>query len=142
MDGMIDVTVAELASAIIFLAEGTRLRAYKDTGGVWTIGLGHTRGVIEGMTITVEQAAQFFAEDAGPLFRMVASRPILEAAALVSFGFNVGAGALADVLGGHDTIANTRHTTDRHGNVQPALQNRRHLEELLTALSQQLTAKP
>ena len=30
--------------------EGCRLAAYPDTGGVWTIGYGHTKGVAEGRT--------------------------------------------------------------------------------------------
>jgi GH24 family phage-related lysozyme (muramidase) len=39
--------------------EGCKLRAYDDGGGVWTIGYGHTKGVVEGMTITQAQAEQF-----------------------------------------------------------------------------------
>ncbi len=36
--------------------EGFRERAYKDTGGVWTVGYGTTDGVSEGMTVTKELA--------------------------------------------------------------------------------------
>lgn len=36
--------------------EGLRLEAYKDPGGVWTIGYGHTRNVYEGMVITEQEA--------------------------------------------------------------------------------------
>lgn len=32
--------------------EGLRLRAYRDSAGVWTIGYGHTRGVKAGQAIT------------------------------------------------------------------------------------------
>lgn len=134
-----DVTVQELATTIIAMAEGLRLKAYQDSGGVWTIGIGHTKGVQEGFTITADLASALFAEDAAPLFAKVAGLPILEGAALVSFGYNCGMGALQRVLDGQDTIANPAHTTDRHGNVLPGLVNRRRLEELLCALSQQLT---
>nr|DAN96654.1 MAG TPA: tail tape measure [Caudoviricetes sp.] len=43
--------------------EGVRLKAYKDSGGKWTIGYGHTKGVTEGMTITREEAARLLEED-------------------------------------------------------------------------------
>lgn len=44
-------------------SEGCKLNAYKDTGGVWTIGWGHTFGVKEGDVITQGQADQFFYND-------------------------------------------------------------------------------
>ena len=36
--------------------EGCELEAYQDAVGVWTIGYGHTKNVIEGMTVSKEQA--------------------------------------------------------------------------------------
>ena len=36
--------------------EGLKLEAYQDSVGVWTIGYGHTKGVISGMKITESQA--------------------------------------------------------------------------------------
>ena len=36
--------------------EGLELEAYQDSVGVWTIGYGHTKGVVSGMTITKSQA--------------------------------------------------------------------------------------
>jgi GH24 family phage-related lysozyme (muramidase) len=60
----------------------------------------------------------------------------LSGAALVSFGYNCGSGALAKVLAGADTIANPRHTTDAHGVVLGGLVNRRRLEEVLCLLAQ------
>lgn len=137
----IDVTVQELATTIIAMAEGLRLKAYRDTGGVLTIGIGRTKGVVEGQLITADQAAAFFLEDSAILFRMVAGLPVLEAAALVSFGYNCGPGALQRVLDGQDTIGNPQHTQDRKGNVLGGLVNRRRLEEMLCALSQQLSPR-
>jgi lysozyme len=43
--------------------EGERLEAYQDVGGVWTIGIGHTKGVKPGMVITSEQSRKFLEED-------------------------------------------------------------------------------
>lgn len=43
--------------------EGVRLKAYQDSGGVWTIGYGHTKDVKPGMTITKEQADAYLEQD-------------------------------------------------------------------------------
>ena len=43
--------------------ENCSLKAYKDIGGVWTIGYGHTEGVIPGMQISPADADRLFAQD-------------------------------------------------------------------------------
>lgn len=43
--------------------EGVRLQAYPDSGGVWTIGYGHTKDVKKGDRITQYQAEQLLKED-------------------------------------------------------------------------------
>jgi len=43
--------------------EGCELEAYQCSAGVWTIGYGHTKNVIEGMTITKEQAEQMLVDE-------------------------------------------------------------------------------
>jgi lysozyme len=130
------VTVAELAAALIATFEGERLTTYRDSGGVLTIGLGHTGpDVLPGMTITHEQAIDLYTRDAGLLLYMVRRFPVMEAAALVSFGYNCGSGTLGRVLAGQDTITDPRHTQDRKGNTLPGLVSRRRLEELLIRLS-------
>jgi lysozyme len=43
--------------------EGCELKAYLDTGGVPTLGRGHTKGVKMGMTCTQKQADQWLLED-------------------------------------------------------------------------------
>lgn len=134
------VTLAELAAALIASFEGCRLASYLDNGGVWTIGIGHTRGVTEGQTITEAQAQELFAADQAPLLGLVQDRPILEAAALASFGFNCGRGALAEVLAGHSTL--TQFVHDAKGNVLPGLLSRRTLEETLIVVSQQILNAP
>jgi len=110
-----------------------KLEAYRDSGGVLTIGRGHTHGVTAGMTITHDQAVAFLAEDQAPLLKLVADKPPLAGAAYASFGFNCGAGALHAVLTGIDTLANPKHCTDKHGVVLPGLVSRRALEQLLIA---------
>lgn len=133
------VTLKDFAAALIGILEGCYLRAYRDSSGVWTIGYGHTGPDVEtGLTITREQANQLLFEDEEPIFSLVESKPILEAAALVSFGFNCGDEALKAVLAGKDEISNPVHCTDRHGNILPGLQSRRNLELMLIALSKQL----
>lgn len=131
-------SLAEVADALLSVLEGAepRLKAFQDGGGVWTIGRGHTKNVRPGDVITRETSRIFFAEDEAPLLELAASsgRGIWCCAAYVSFGYNCGAGALHAVLTGHDTIDNPRHTTDRHGVVEPGLVARRRLEFLLTEI--------
>jgi lysozyme len=43
--------------------EGLRLIAYKDGGGVWTIGYGHTKTASKGMVITEKQAVVLLNRD-------------------------------------------------------------------------------
>ena len=47
----------------ILLDERLKLRAYRDTVGVPTIGVGHTKGVKDGDIITKKQAIAFLRED-------------------------------------------------------------------------------
>ena len=43
--------------------EGCELEAYKCPADVWTIGYGHTKGVVEGMKITKEEAEQMLIDE-------------------------------------------------------------------------------
>jgi GH24 family phage-related lysozyme (muramidase) len=84
--------------------EGCRLRSYPDPasgGAPWTIGYGHTGAdVVQGLTITQEQAEtwlkQDVAEAAGAVDRFLSGVTLRarQRDALISFCFNVGAGAL------------------------------------------------
>jgi len=85
----------QIAMKAIKVFEGCRLKAYKCSAGVWTIGYGHTAGVKEGMVITQEQAETYFENDImeflSPVQKEVGN--ICNAnqiAALTSFAFNVG----------------------------------------------------
>ena len=80
--------------------EGCRLTAYPDTGGVWTIGYGHTHGVHRGMVCTQDQAQTWLEQDTqfavDAVNRLVQiSLKQSEFDALVDFVFNLGVGAFA-----------------------------------------------
>lgn len=86
---------------IIQQSEGLRQKAYLDTGGVPTIGYGHTKGVKLGMTCTYEQAVEWLREDvesAEADVKQYVKVPLAQGAfdALVSFVFNVGGPQFAD----------------------------------------------
>jgi lysozyme len=78
--------------------EGLRLTSYQDSGGVWTIGWGHTQGVRKGQTISPEVAESFFRADiAGAVLevnRLCDTATQNQFDALVDFAFNLGAGSL------------------------------------------------
>jgi GH24 family phage-related lysozyme (muramidase) len=79
--------------------EGLRLQAYQDAVGVWTIGYGTTRGVTPDLEITQEQAETLLQEDLNKFEQAVNSVTTVplndnQFSALVSFTYNVGAGAL------------------------------------------------
>lgn len=81
-------------------SEGVELKAYKDTGGVWTIGVGHTSDenleVVEGLRITKEKAMELLALDiveAEEAVERLVKVPLTQGQfdALVDFTFNLGA---------------------------------------------------
>ena len=78
--------------------EGLRLKAYRDTAGVWTIGYGHTHNVRKGDVIS-----KFYAEEMLRLDILMCQQQVLrlitpetqgQLDALVSFAFNLGIGRL------------------------------------------------
>jgi lysozyme len=126
-------------------AEGLRLTAYKDGGGVWTIGYGHTGAdVREGLTIPLSEAERLLTRDL-----RVAEGHVNEAVkvkltqnqfdALVSFVYNVGGGAfrsstLLKLLnaGDYEGAANQLPRWNKdNGKVVNGLTNRRHEEREL-----------
>lgn len=135
--------IEELSTDLIAVFEGCRLRAYQDSGGVWTIGFGETGPqVVEGATCTYEQARAWLRAQIQWLLPLVGNLPVLQAAALVSFGYNSGRSHLLNVLAGRDTILNPVHSTDRKGNVVPGLVARRKLEADLYLLALEATGAP
>ncbi|MFD1711849.1 SafA/ExsA family spore coat assembly protein [Ottowia sp. GY511] len=79
--------------------EGLRTSAYQDPVGVWTIGYGHTGTAKPGQKISEAQAEQLLRKDVGwaeDAVRKNVKVPLSQGQfdALVSFTFNLGAGAL------------------------------------------------
>lgn len=79
--------------------EGLKLKAYRDSVGVWTIGVGHTKGVKPNDVITYSQAINFLYQDIKDaetaVNRMVRVFDVLtqnQYDALVSLVYNIGAG--------------------------------------------------
>lgn len=79
--------------------EGLRTEAYLCPAGVWTIGYGHTKGVVKGMKITPYEAEELLREDLefferGVFAMLEVAVTDGEFAALVSLAFNIGLTAL------------------------------------------------
>ena len=83
------------AASFIELYEGYRSNAYKCSAGVYTIGIGHTKGVKQGDKITRQKAYELFSQDLinthNDLINLV-KVPINEKQfiALMSFVYNFG----------------------------------------------------
>jgi GH24 family phage-related lysozyme (muramidase) len=90
----------EYAARFVSFWEGLLTTAYRDTGGILTIGYGHTGpDVYEGQTITKARALTLLAADLRLASRAVARHvkvplTIRERIAAISFTFNVGEGGL------------------------------------------------
>jgi lysozyme len=87
--------------ALIESFEGCELTAYQDVAGVWTIGYGHTGSDVHpGQTITQQEATTLLMSDVHG-FEVAVNNLVAhnvtpnQFAALVSFAYNVGSGALA-----------------------------------------------
>ena len=89
---------SELLISKIIEFEGCKLTAYKCPAGIWTIGVGHTKGVKQGQTITKEQAMTLLRGDLLPCENYVNNLRVCKTQgqfeSLVSFSFNLGTAAL------------------------------------------------
>lgn len=87
--------ISEYAEAVMKECEGLRLKAYRCSSGVLTIGYGHTRNVKTDQIINKDTAERFFVEDVEAVERLVDREPFAKDLsqgqydALVSFLFNV-----------------------------------------------------
>ena|ERR1700688_4283982 len=77
--------------------EGCKLESYPDSGGVFTIGYGHTKGVNPGQNCTIEDAKNWLSEDVSTAENCVNNMVHVELTqnqfdALVDFVFNLGSG--------------------------------------------------
>src|SRR4051812_5024619 len=127
--------------ALVRAHEGLRLEAYQDGAGVWTIGFGHTQGVMPGDAISAERAELLLEADlmvAEAAVARLVKVPLTDNqfSALVSFVFNEGEGAFAKSTllkklneGGYGLVpACLRSWIFAGGKVQPGLVKRRAAE--------------
>jgi lysozyme len=136
---------SETGLALTRSFEGLCLTAYRDTGGIWTIGYGHTGpGVHSGMTITTGQAETLFAADVARAATAVnhlvtATINQNQFDALVDFTFNLGPTTLAkstllrnlnagDIVAAASQFERWDHV---RGTVVPGLLRRRRAEAAL-----------
>ena len=112
--------ISGLGLAILEQREGVRLEAYRDSRGIWTIGVGHTAMAgkpypVPGMTITQQQASDIFHSDLQPGIAAINNAGLkltqCQFDALCSLGFNIGWGSLT-----HSTVMRELAA----GNVQAA----------------------
>lgn len=79
--------------------EGTRFKAYPDTGGVWTICTGHTGGVKRGDVATQPECAAYLQSDLGRSVDFAQSRSgpvgLFCKIAIADMHYNVGHGAVS-----------------------------------------------
>ena len=113
--------------AIVREFEGCRLEAYKCPAGVWTIGWGHTGPDVQPGLVWTQQQADValdaeltnFRAAAVKLLPMLPRWPAHQQAALVSFTYNVGTGALEEstlrkrLLAGEDPTTVVREELPR-----------------------------
>lgn len=96
--------IGQVGIDLIKKYEGCRLEAYLCPAGKWTIGWGHTVGVYQGQTITQEEADRIFLNDIQVYVKAVNKYVDKynftqnQFDALVSFAYNCGTGALANVM--------------------------------------------
>ncbi len=96
-----DNAISEEGLSLIKRFEGCRLEAYKCSGGVWTIGYGHTSGVKETDTITQDEADKLLQEDVEQFEKYVDDYVTVKLGqsqfdALVAWTFNLGVGNLRE----------------------------------------------
>jgi lysozyme len=138
------IAVPSICNAFVAREEGCSLRAYRDSGGVWTIGVGHVGGVRPGEIITQAEADAWLSRDLQEavyrLSLVVEPKPLgalnaYQLSAILSFVFNVGAVSTWPIwkavnAGDHAaTLAHLQlYTRDSSGDVVPGLVNRRKAE--------------
>ena len=124
--------------------EGCETEAYQCSAGVWTIGYGHTKDVVEGMKITTEEAEQMLVDELHEYESYINKHVTVALSqnqfdALVSWVYNLGsanlqASTLLKVLNAEDysDVPNQiKRWNKANGKVLEGLVRRREAEALL-----------
>jgi lysozyme len=92
--------ISSAGLAFLKRKEGCKLQAYQDSGGVWTIGYGHTKTARPGMQISYQQAElllkqdlQFFERSLTANINVSLTQSMVDAA--ISFIYNLGPGKMS-----------------------------------------------
>ncbi len=115
--------LSAIGKAVLIAREGRRLHAYRDSVGVWTIGIGHTSAagpplVTPGLVLTPAECDAVFDRDVVRFVaavRAAVTRPLPQHGfdALVSLCFNIGPAAF-----GHSTLVRRLNAGDDDGAAQ------------------------
>lgn len=138
-------TVSDRGVELIAKYEGCRLEAYLCPAGVWTIGYGHTAGVVKGQTLPSKEAAKaLLKEDLkkyGGYVNECVKKGLIRFSlnqnqfdALTSFCYNCGNGSLRKLVTDRDVgeIADKMLLYNKGGGkVLPGLTKRREEERAL-----------
>lgn len=143
-----EMTVSERGVELIAKYEGCRLEAYKCPAGVWTIGYGHTAGVVQGQTLPSKEAAKALLKEDLKKYggyvnacvrKGLITFPLTQNRfdALTSFCYNCGNGNLQKLVTGRDaaTVADKLLAYNKGGGKVLAGLTRRREEERALFLS-------
>jgi lysozyme len=138
------MNISQEGLSLIKKFEGCELTAYQDAVGVWTIGYGHIKGVVEGMETTKEQAEEMLVEELHEYESYINECVTVELSqnqfdALVSWVYNLGptnlkSSTMLKVLNSGDfdgVPAQIKRWNKAGGNVLEGLVRRREAEALL-----------
>ncbi len=144
-DGM---AISDRGVELIAKYEGCRLEAYKCPAGVWTIGYGHTAGVVQGQKLaSQEEAKALLKEDLkkyGGYVNTCVRKGLItfplnqnQFDALTSFCYNCGNGSLQKLVSGRDAaaVADKLLAYNKAGGKELAGLTRRREEERALFLS-------
>jgi GH24 family phage-related lysozyme (muramidase) len=144
-DGELQVTSPD-GRAAITQREGNKLTAYRDSVGIWTIGVGHTAAAGEpipraGMKITAAESDAILARDLHDVeaaIRNAVKVPLAqhEFDALASLTINIGAGAFAK-----STLVKKLNAGDRAGAANAFLSWNKARGKVLKGLTARRTAE-
>ncbi len=140
-----EMKISQRGMELVARYEGCRLEAYKCPAGVWTIGYGHTAGVVPGQKLSSKKAAMELLKDDLNKYAASVNNCVKKGIitfplnqnqfdALTSFCYNCGAGNLQRLVSGRsaaEVAEKLMAYTKAGGKVLPGLVRRREEEREL-----------